>query len=59
MNIDTTGCWASVGLLDGLVFEGTVSQETSYGIYIHIGGDDSRLSLFPWGVVSRVSYRID
>jgi hypothetical protein len=50
--------WATVIMVDGILFDGTIKKETSYGIYLHIGGDESRLSLFPWHVVSRVVYKI-
>ena len=49
--------WVSLSLIDGVVYEGTVEEEMPYGIYIHIGGDSSRLSMFPWHVVSRVVYK--
>lgn len=50
--------WAVVNMVDGMIFEGTVKEEAIYGLYLHIGGDESRLSLFPWHVVSRVVYKI-
>jgi hypothetical protein len=53
------GVWISLILTDGLVYEGTVAQETIYGIYIHIGGDSNRLSLFPWHMVSKVVYKLE
>lgn len=49
--------WVSVSISDGMIFEGTVESEVPYGIYIHIGGDQSRLSLFPWHMVTRVVYK--
>lgn len=55
--IFTKNMWITLSLIDGMVFEGTIKKETSYGIYMHIGGSEERLSLFPWHVVSRVVYR--
>lgn len=49
--------WVIVTMLDGMIFEGMTKEETSYGIYMYIGGDESRLSLFPWHVVNRVVYK--
>lgn len=49
--------WVSVSLSDGMIFEGTVESEMPYGIYIHIGGQEDRLSLFPWHIVNRVVYK--
>lgn len=57
INLDTILLEASVLLVDGITFEGVVAQETSYGVYLHIGGDSNRLSLFPWHTVSRVIYK--
>jgi hypothetical protein len=54
----TAGMWATVVLEDGLVFEGVVQNELSQGVYLAIGGDPSRLSMFPWGRVTRVSYKL-
>lgn len=51
--------WASVMMTDGMVFEGIVASEVPYGIYLHIGGNSDRLSLFPWHAISRVVYKID
>ena len=51
--------WVSVLLVDGMTFEGTVAEEAVYGIYLHIGGDSGRLSLFPWHTVARVVYKLD
>lgn len=51
------GKWISLSLKDGMIFEGVVQAEMPYGIYIHIGGDESRLSMFPWHTVSRVIYK--
>lgn len=55
--MDNQNRWASVSTSDGLIFEGTVEAEMPYGIYIYIGGDSNRLNLFPWNVVSRVTYK--
>lgn len=49
--------WVVVNMLDGMIFEGVVKEETSYGLYLLVGGDESRLSFFPWHVVNRVVYR--
>ena len=54
---ENKGKWISLSLKDGMIFEGTVEEEMPYGIYIHIGGDESRLSMFPWHTVARVVYR--
>ena len=51
--------WVSLSITDGMIYEGTVEAEMPYGIYIHIGGDESRLSMFPWHMVSRVIYRVN
>jgi hypothetical protein len=50
--------WAVVHLEDGMIFEGLVASEAVYGIYLHIGGSEDRLSLFPWRAVSRVVYKV-
>lgn len=57
MNDGTRGMWAVVSLKDGMVFEGTIEDERPYGVYLHIGGDDNRLSLFPWHRVDRIVYK--
>ena len=49
--------WVTVSLEDGMIYEGTVECEMPYGIYIHIGGREERLSLFPWHTVLRVVYK--
>lgn len=51
--------WASVSLEDGMIFEGTIESEMPYGVYLHIGGDEYRLSLFPWHAVSRIVYKYE
>ncbi len=51
------GLWAGVVLSDGTVFEGIVAGEVPHGIYLIIGGDPNRMSLFPWGSVSRIVYK--
>lgn len=51
--------WATVSLLDGMIFEGIVEAEFPHGIYLHIGGDQFRLSLFPWHTVARVIYKYE
>ncbi len=43
-------------MVDGTVFEGTSTHPTEYGMYIFIGGDPSRMSLFPWHTIARVIY---
>jgi hypothetical protein len=53
------GKWVSVSLGDGMIFQGTVKEEAAHGIYLHIGGTESRLSLFPWHTVIRVVYLED
>jgi hypothetical protein len=55
--MDNTGKWALVSLKDSLIFEGLVESETPYGIYLCIGGEPGRLSLFPWHSVVRVTYK--
>lgn len=52
------GTWISLLMVDGMVFEGTIEKETEYGIYMHIGGQEGRLSLFPWHTVGRVVFKI-
>tara|TARA_B110000503_G_scaffold82258_1_gene125565 strand:- start:3480 stop:3656 length:177 start_codon:yes stop_codon:yes gene_type:complete len=54
--MNNVGKWVSVSISDGLIFEGTVEDETTYGIYINIGGNPTRLSMFPWQNVLRVVY---
>jgi hypothetical protein len=49
--------WVSVLMVDGMVFEGTVVEEASYGLFMNIGGQEGRLSLFPWHTISRVVYK--
>lgn len=51
--------WASVLMVDGMVFEGMIAEEASWGLYLHIGGNSDRLSLFPWHTISRVVYKLD
>jgi hypothetical protein len=51
--------WASVMMVDGMVFEGMIAEETSWGLYLHIGGNSDRLSLFPWHAIGRVVYKLD
>lgn len=46
-------------MADGMIFEGEVAFEAPYGLYLRIGGDQSRLSLFPWPQIVRVTYRLD
>lgn len=55
--MDNQNRWASVTLLDGMIYEGTIEKEAPYGLYFHIGGQEERLSLWPWHVISRVVYR--
>ncbi len=50
------GSSAQLVLADGTVFEGIVEQAADYGMYLFIGGDPNRLSLFPWHTISRVIY---
>ncbi len=56
-NGDTKGLWASVVLSDGTIFDGIVAGEVPHGIYLIIGGDPNRMSLFPWGGINRVVYK--
>lgn len=55
--MNNVGKWITLFLLDGMLFEGAVVEETVYGVYIHVGGSSDRLSLFPWHVISRVVYK--
>lgn len=54
---ENKGRWASVSLEDGMIFEGTVAKEAPYGLYLRIGGQETRLSLFPWQRITRVVYK--
>lgn len=56
-NDGTAGMWASVVCKDGTVFEGIVEDERAYGVYLLIGGDKNRLSLFSWTNVDRIVYK--
>ena len=49
--------WVDVVLVDGNIFTGTILSNSSYGVYIFIGGDADRLNLFPWAQVSRVIFK--
>lgn len=51
--------WASVMMVDGMVFEGMIAEETSWGLYLYIGGNSDRLSLFPWHAIGRVVYKLN
>lgn len=55
-NGSTEGFRASVVLNDGTIFEGVIESEVSYGLYLLIGGDSNRLSMFPWSMITRVVY---
>lgn len=55
--MDNTNRWISVSMTDGMIFEGTVVSEAPYGLYMLIGGQEGRLSLFPWHQVARISFR--
>lgn len=55
--MDNKNKWATVSLEDGMIYEGIIEEETSYGIYFHIGGNVDRLSLWPWHNVTRVLYK--
>lgn len=57
MNLENKNKWVSVSLADGMIFEGTVEAEMPYGLYLHIGGQEERLSLFPWHQITRVVYK--
>lgn len=55
---DMTGTWATVVTSDGgLSYEGIIANEAPHGVYLSIGGDPSRLILFPWVNVNRVIYK--
>ena len=54
---ETVGMWATVATKDSLNYEGTVKEELSHGIYIHVGGDTNRLVMFPWSIINRVIYK--
>ena len=55
--MDNTNRWISVSMTDGMIFEGTVVSEAPHGLYMLIGGQEGRLSLFPWHQVARISFR--
>ena len=55
--MDNINRWVSVSMLDGMFFEGEVAFEAPYGLYLRIGGDQNRLSLFPWHQIARVVYK--
>lgn len=57
MALDNTHMWVTVSLVDGMIYEGTVTNEAPYGIYLCIGGNEDRLTLFPWHAVSRIIYK--
>jgi|TARA_B110000977_G_scaffold200985_1_gene293482 hypothetical protein len=56
-NDGASGMWASVVLKDGNIFEGIIEDERLYGVYLLIGGDTDRLSMFTWTNVTRIVYR--
>lgn len=56
-NGNTSGMRASVVLSDGTIFEGIIAGEVPHGLYLLIGGDPNRMSLFPWGGINRVVYK--
>jgi len=49
--------WVSVSLVDGMIYEGTIEAEVAYGLYLYVGGQESRLTLFPWHTISRVIFK--
>lgn len=53
----TSNMWATVVVKDFPAYEGVVVNEMPYGIYLYIGGDPKRLSLFPWHNIVRISYK--
>ena len=59
VRVDNKNRWVSLTLEDGMIFEGTIAEEASYGLYLRIGGNEDRLSLWPWHQISRVVYKID
>jgi|TARA_B110000285_G_scaffold225610_1_gene284113 hypothetical protein len=56
-NDGASGMWASVVCKDGNIFEGIIENERPYGVYLLLGGDTDRLSMFTWTNVDRVVYR--
>ena len=54
---NNAGMWATIVTKDGLTYEGVVEYEPSQGIYIYVGGDSSRLMMFPWTNITRVGYK--
>lgn len=57
--VDNKNRWVTLSLLDGMIFEGTIEEEATYGLYLRIGGNEDRLSLWPWHQISRVVYKYD
>lgn len=56
--MDNSRKWATVSLEDGMIFEGIIEVEAPYGVYFHIAGDENRLCLWPWHVISRITYKV-
>lgn len=55
---DAAGLWAVVMIKDETMsFEGLVINEAPHGVYLCIGGDGDRLSLFPWSEIARIVYK--
>lgn len=48
--------WASIYLTDGSLIEGTVEEEMSYGVYMHVNGEKKKLQMFDWNSVTKIVY---
>ena len=46
--------WVSVSTNDGMIYEGTVESEASYGIYLHLDGNKKKLILITWDSVEEI-----
>jgi len=57
--MDNSRRWATVTLIDGMIYEGTIEYEAAYGLYFHIGGNEDRLCMWPWQNIVRVTYKQD
>lgn len=55
--MENKGMWVTVSLEDGMIFEGTVVNESPWGLYFNVGGQETRLWLVPWGQIIRVVYK--
>lgn len=54
---DARHLWASVSLTDGLVYEGRIINEAPHGVYLSIGDDRDRLTMFPWDKIEKITYK--